>query len=90
MHELAQIQLFGPDFRSFLAHSYGDDPANDRKSVLKLLNFRYDSHNPTDPVCFYANAGVNQLTNKEISQLIKDMKPLVAVRWRLLIISVGC
>lgn len=42
-----QIRLFGPYFSSFLSHSYGYEPANEPKSVLKLPNFRFDPHSPT-------------------------------------------
>ncbi len=36
-----QIQLSGPYFSSFSAHSYYYELSNELKSVLKLLNFRY-------------------------------------------------
>ncbi len=34
-----QIHLFGSFFSSFLPHSYGYEPANELKTVLKPLNF---------------------------------------------------
>jgi hypothetical protein len=42
-----QIQLFGPYFSSFSAHSYGYEPSNELKSVLKHPNFRFGPDNPT-------------------------------------------
>jgi hypothetical protein len=36
-----QIRLFGPDFSSFLTHSYGYEPANESKSGLKPPNFHF-------------------------------------------------
>jgi hypothetical protein len=42
-----QIRLFGPYFGSFLTHSYGYEPANEPKSVLKHPNFRFGPHSPT-------------------------------------------
>ncbi len=42
-----QIRLFGPYFSSFLIHSYGYEPANELKSVLKHPNFRFGPHSPT-------------------------------------------
>ena len=42
-----QIRLFGPYFRSFLAHSYNYEPSNDLKSVLKHPNFRFAPYSPT-------------------------------------------
>jgi len=42
-----QIQLFGPDFRSFLAHRYDYEPSNDQKSGLKLQNFHFGPYSPT-------------------------------------------
>ena len=44
MNDRLQTQLFGPDFSSFSAHSYGYDPSNEPKSVLKLLDFRFDPY----------------------------------------------
>jgi hypothetical protein len=43
-----QILLFGPDSSSFLDHSYGYEPANELKSVLKHPNFRFGPYSPTD------------------------------------------
>ena len=45
-----QIRLFGPYLDSFLPHSYGCEPANESKSVLKLPNFRFAPHSPTGDV----------------------------------------
>ncbi len=42
-----QIRLFGPYFSSFLVHSYGYEPANELKSVLKHPNFRFGPYRPT-------------------------------------------
>ncbi len=42
-----QIRLFGPYFSSFLVHSYGYEPANELKSVLKHPNFRFGPYSPT-------------------------------------------
>jgi hypothetical protein len=42
-----QIQLFGPYFSSFSAHSYGYEPSNELKSVLKHPNFRIGPYSPT-------------------------------------------
>ena len=42
-----QIRLFGPDFSSFSVHSYGYDPSNELKSVLKNPNFRFGPYSPT-------------------------------------------
>jgi len=36
-----QTQHFGPYFSSFLPHSYGYEAANELKSVLKILDFRF-------------------------------------------------
>ena len=47
IHELAETQLSGPDFRSFFAHSHSYESANDQKSDLKLPNFRFAPHSPT-------------------------------------------
>jgi hypothetical protein len=43
-----QIRLFGPYFSSFSAYSYGYEPSNELKSVLKHPNFRFDPNSPTD------------------------------------------
>ncbi len=43
-----QIRLFGPYSSSLLAHSYGYEPANELKSVLKQPNFRFGPDSPTD------------------------------------------
>ncbi len=42
-----QIRLFGPYFNSFSIHSYGYEPSNELKSVLKHPNFRFDPYSPT-------------------------------------------
>ena len=42
-----QIQLFGPYFSSFSAHSYSYEPSNELKSVLKQSNFRFGPYSPT-------------------------------------------
>ncbi len=42
-----QIRLFGPYFSSFLVHSYGYEPANELKSVLKHPNFLFGPYTPT-------------------------------------------
>jgi formate C-acetyltransferase len=42
-----QIRLFGPYFSSFLVHSYGYEPANELKSVLKHPNFRFGPYSST-------------------------------------------
>ncbi len=42
-----QIRLFGPYFSSLLVHSYGYEPANELKSVLKHPNFRFGPYSPT-------------------------------------------
>jgi hypothetical protein len=42
-----QIRLFGPYFSSFSAHSYGYEPSNEPKSVLKHPNFRFGPDSPT-------------------------------------------
>jgi hypothetical protein len=42
-----QIRLFGPYFGSFLTHSYGYEPANEPKFVLKHPNFRFGPHSLT-------------------------------------------
>ncbi len=42
-----QIRLFGPDFSSLLAHSYGYEPANELKPDLKPPNFRFGPLSPT-------------------------------------------
>ncbi len=42
-----QIRLFGSFFSSFLPHSYGYEPANEPKNVLKPPNFRFSPDNPT-------------------------------------------
>ena len=46
MNDRLQTQLFGPYFSSFLPHSYGYEPSNERKSVLKHPNFRFSSDSP--------------------------------------------
>src|SRR6056297_860734 len=43
-----QIRSFGPYFSSFLAHSYGYEPANELKSVLEASNFHFSPYRPTD------------------------------------------
>jgi len=50
---LLQLQLFGTYFGTFLPHSYGYEPANELKSVLKPPHFRfgpYKSDSPLVPV----------------------------------------
>jgi hypothetical protein len=47
MRARLQTQLFGPDFSSFSAHSYGYELSNDPKSGLKLLDFRYGLYSRT-------------------------------------------
>ena len=42
-----QIRLFGSFFSSFLPHSYGYEPANELKTVLKPPNFRFSLYRPT-------------------------------------------
>jgi len=42
-----QIRLFGSFFSSFLPHSYGYEPANELKTVLKPPNFRFSPDCPT-------------------------------------------
>ena len=42
-----QIRLFGSFFSSFLPHSYGYEPANELKTVLKPPNFRFSPYRPT-------------------------------------------
>ena len=42
-----QIQLTGPYFSSFSAHSYCYELLKELKSVLKLLNFRYGPYSRT-------------------------------------------
>ena len=42
-----QIRLFGSIFSSFLPHSYGYDPANELKIVLKPPDFRFSPYSPT-------------------------------------------
>jgi len=42
-----QIRPFGPDFSSFLPHSYGYEAANELKSVLKRSNFRFSPNSST-------------------------------------------
>ena len=41
-----QNRLFGPYFSSFLVHSYGYEPSNELKSVLKHPNFRFGPYSP--------------------------------------------
>ncbi len=41
-----QIRSFGPDSRSFLPHSYGYEPASERKPGLKRSNFRFGPASP--------------------------------------------
>jgi len=56
-----QIRLFGSVFSSFLPHSYGYEPADELKTVLKPPNFRFSPYNPaaswrpqcTLSLCFY-------------------------------------
>jgi len=45
-----QIRLFGSVFSSFLPHSYGYEPANELKIVLKSSNFRFS---PDRPIASY-------------------------------------
>ncbi len=42
-----QIRLFGPDFSSFSAHSFGYELSNEPKSGLKHPNFRFGPNSPT-------------------------------------------
>jgi hypothetical protein len=42
-----QIRLFGPEFSSFLAHSYGYETANESKSGINPPNFHFDPLSPT-------------------------------------------
>jgi hypothetical protein len=42
-----QNRLFGPYFSSFLAHSYGYEPSNKLKSVLKHPIFRFGPYSLT-------------------------------------------
>ena len=42
-----QIQSIGPYFNSFLAHSYGYEPANELKADLNRLDFRFGPASPT-------------------------------------------
>ncbi|RLB69084.1 MAG: hypothetical protein DRH07_11430 [Deltaproteobacteria bacterium] len=42
-----QIRLFSSFFSSFLPHSYGYEPANELKTVLKPPNFRFSPYSPT-------------------------------------------
>jgi hypothetical protein len=42
-----QIRLFGPYFSSFSVHSYGYEPSNELKSVLKHPYFRFGPDSPT-------------------------------------------
>jgi hypothetical protein len=42
-----QIRLFGPYFSSFSVHSYGYEPSNELKSVLKHPNFCFGPYSPT-------------------------------------------
>ncbi len=42
-----QIRLFGPVFSSFWPHSYGYEPTNELKTVLKPPNFRFTPYRPT-------------------------------------------
>jgi len=42
-----QIRLFVPFFSSFLPHSYGYEPTNELKTVLKPPNFRFSPSSPT-------------------------------------------
>ena len=44
-----QICLFGSFFSSFLPHSYGYEPANEPKTVLKPPNFRFSPYSPQPP-----------------------------------------
>jgi hypothetical protein len=53
-----QIRLFGPYFSSFLVHSYGYEPANELKSVLKHPDYRFGPYSPTD--CQATNRVVNK------------------------------
>ncbi len=41
-------RMFDPYFSSFLDHGYGDEPANELKSVLKHPNFRFGPSSPTN------------------------------------------
>jgi hypothetical protein len=42
-----QKRLFVPYFSSFLARSYGYEPSNELKSVLKHPIFRFGPYSPT-------------------------------------------
>ena len=42
-----QTRLLGPDFSSFLPHSYSYEPTNELNSGLKLSNFRFGPESPT-------------------------------------------
>jgi len=42
-----QIRLFGPLLSSFLPHSYGYEPTNELKTVLKPPNFRFSPYSQT-------------------------------------------
>jgi len=48
MNDRLQTQLFGPYSSSFLPHSYGYEAANELKSVLKLLGFRFGPYSRTN------------------------------------------
>jgi hypothetical protein len=43
-----QNRLFDSYLSSFLVHSYGYEPSNELKSVLKHPNFRIGPYSPTD------------------------------------------
>ncbi|MEA3544942.1 MAG: hypothetical protein U9R69_06950, partial [Thermodesulfobacteriota bacterium] len=47
MNDRLQAQLFGSYFGSFLPHSYGYEAANEPKSALKLLDFRFGPYSRT-------------------------------------------
>ncbi len=47
MIDQLQIQLSGPYFSSFSAHSHCYELSKELKSVLKLLNFRYGPNSRT-------------------------------------------
>jgi len=47
MNDRLQTQLFGSYFSSFLPHSYGYEAANELKSALKLLGFRFGPYSRT-------------------------------------------
>jgi hypothetical protein len=51
MNDRLQTQLFGPYFSSFSAHSYSYGLTNGPKSVLKLLDFRFDTYFRTASCC---------------------------------------